>query len=187
MAEKVKYKAVNIDTGEEHIGNVDELSAILNVPTGGIYRTATKGTHLNGLWQIEKITFKKCSEPSKRFPYKLLNDWDALTRPYIRRKELEMQEQRICIICNKPFVAKVAQAICCSPECGKLRKKFTQREYYKSFYVENKEAAAEKAKKKRKQKTSFEQDIAAADAMGVSYGIYVAIKKYGMRIEGKTV
>ena len=172
MAEKVKYKATNIETGEEHIGNADELSKILYAPTGEIYRTASTGTRLSGVWKIEKITFKKYSDPSKRFPYKVLNDWDALTGPYIRRRELKMQEERICVVCNKPFVTTVPSRLCCSPECSVERDKQTRREYMREY---SKSANTDNKPRKKKRISKLAQINAEARAAGMTYGQYVGV------------
>jgi len=82
MAEKVKYKATNIETGEVVVGDVNELSKILYASAGAIYRTVSCNTHLGGVWKIEKETFKESAEPKKNYPFNILRDWDRTTKPF---------------------------------------------------------------------------------------------------------
>ena len=82
MAEKIKYRATNIETKEEHIGNVDELSTLLFASTGAIYRTVSTGTRLGGVWKIEKASDKKIAPKTVNYSSKLLAEWDAVTKPY---------------------------------------------------------------------------------------------------------
>jgi len=80
-------------------------------------------------------------------------------------------QYRRCVICNKPFVAKVTRQICCGEECSKIRRNQTMREYNKSANV------VEKPRKKRKKHgmSGLAQINAEARAVGMTYGQYVGI------------
>ena len=82
-----------------------------------------------------------------------------------------MAEYRRCVICNKPFVAKVVQALCCSPECSKVRRSQKMSAYNKTAYAQK----SEKATKSRKKKMSLAQINAEARAAGMTYGQYVGV------------
>lgn len=84
-----------------------------------------------------------------------------------------MQEQRICIICKKPYIATLPQSLCCSTECSKIRRRHTKREYMKEY---SKSVNSEKKPRKKKHGMSDLARInAEARAAGMTYGLYVGV------------
>lgn len=82
----------------------------------------------------------------------------------------------ICVICGKEFEKKSENAILCSDECRKLRKKQRNKEYdYKRYYILKKKT--QEKKKKEKHKSRFNELTAEAKACGMSYGMLQA-KRY---------
>lgn len=80
------YRAIHNETGEVHEGNAKELGQILHVVPNTINKAALEQGKVGGYWNISKSLVppvkKDVHTANCKFPQELLNEWDAVTKPF---------------------------------------------------------------------------------------------------------
>lgn len=95
----------------------------------------------------------------------------------LRKRGGPVRIEKVCEECGKPYIGKRRDSVTCSTECNILRNKRRVRDrgaYYREKYRAERLLQEEKAKRKKEQIESIDQIQKKAQAMGMSYGKYLA-------------
>lgn len=93
-----------------------------------------------------------------------------------RRRGGPVQIEMVCQECGKPYIGRRRDSVTCSPECNSIRNRRRVREtgaYYREKYRAERLLQEEKERQKKKIE-SIDQVQKKAQAMGMSYGKYLA-------------
>jgi hypothetical protein len=95
----------------------------------------------------------------------------------LRKRGGPVRIEKVCEECGKPYIAGRRDSVTCSRECNYERNKRRVRDrgaYYREKYRAERILQEEKAKRKKKKIESIDQIQKKAQAMGMSYGQYMA-------------
>lgn len=89
------YKATHCDTGEEVVGNAEELARKLDISAKSINRAALTGVYIKQSWMVVKVERGYVEKTNVHYPKELLAEWDAVTKPFKKayRKARERKEK----------------------------------------------------------------------------------------------
>ena len=81
--------------------------------------------------------------------------YEIKTKKALRKNELIRQnklkrEHRKCPVCGKKFEVNRSHLVYCSAECREISTKEKKKEYFKNYYVDNRDKIIEKVKNNRK-------------------------------------
>ncbi len=95
----------------------------------------------------------------------------------LRKRTGSKEYEKVCLECGKVYMAKRCDSVTCGRECNYERNRKRVREKgaaYRAKYRAERLLQEEKAKQKKKKIESIDQIQKKAQAMGMSYGRYLA-------------